>query len=217
MDPASAIGVAASIATFLTIGFQVAERLKEYQSATHEAPAALRDVAVRLPVLLLKVQDVERLCRQGDMSAERSDVLLRVVNGCRRQVDRLDSLLRKLAPKQCSNIRDRSDSRFGLTIKGLRSLYKEKELRIIQQSLQSYESTLTLYFVAPEPSAIRRSGSHDSTLIYDVPATACHGFVGRQELLDRIATAFESHQYDGKSSTVVLLGMGGGFVSDICF
>ncbi|KAI9723893.1 MAG: hypothetical protein M1828_004012 [Chrysothrix sp. TS-e1954] len=210
MDAVSAIGIAASIATFLSIGYRVVERLNEYQLTSREIPKALKDVSLRLPVLLLKIRDVEKLCANGEINVEHRDAIQRVVEGCKRQVVRLDTLLSTLVPQKVLVDGKKRDSRLSLTVKGLKSIYKDKELHSIQQSLQAYESTLTFYFVAPSSDHNdAASDASTSELIFDVPAIACSAFIGRKELLETIDTNIGKQSESTEFNTVVLLGMGG--------
>ena len=91
--------------------------------------------------------------------------------------------------------------------KAIKSIKAEKYIVEIQRTLDTYKSTLTLYFshlTAMVSSDQSLSAAEADSKFYEVPAMGVNYFVGRKYLLDRIQKYFE----DG-ALVVVLIGMGG--------
>lgn len=55
-----AIGLAASIASFVDYGTRVASRVREIKESADNTPAAFEDVSVQLPVLLNVIHDLQK-------------------------------------------------------------------------------------------------------------------------------------------------------------
>ena len=97
-----------------------------------------------------------------------------------------------------------------LLIKGrqdIKSIKAEKNIAEIQRILETYKSSLTLYFghltIMASSGQSLPAVTADSKF-YEVPAMRVNHFVGRKYLLDRIQEFFEEGV-----SVVVLVGMGG--------
>jgi hypothetical protein len=91
--------------------------------------------------------------------------------------------------------------------KAMKSIKAEKSIAETQRILETYKSTLTLYF-----SHLTVMDSPDQSLppvaaeskFYEIPAIRVNHFVGRKYLLDRIHNFFKEG-----ALVVVLIGMGG--------
>ena len=108
----------------------------------------------------------------------------------------------------------KGNSRFSLTIKAFRSLYKEKDVVKIRQMLHEYESTLTFYFSDCSMRASAKSDvqAPDTRRFYEVPGLAAPRFIERKALTESIQEGFAaSNSNDSRSPVVVLQGIGGMF------
>ena len=137
-DPFTIIGTIASIISLVEVSDKVIRRLDEYRKAGDELPPAFAHVSGQLPLLVDILKKSDQGVQSGDIDQDTRKALAPNLEGCRRQVDKLDEILTKLAPES----KDRTFKRFG---KGVRSLWKESDVREIDEQIQRYVSTLTLY------------------------------------------------------------------------
>ncbi|KAK2749585.1 hypothetical protein FQN57_005807 [Myotisia sp. PD_48] len=139
-----------------------------------------------------------------DSTAEES--LKRVLEGCRRQLDKLEQIITELTPDQNASV-------FKKRMKALRSLGKDKKIRDILGLLDQYKSTITLHLATRRIEVEAKPGhtERDKTKIFDLPARKVTHFIGREELLRRISLIVTSHQHvsPNEPAIIVLTGLGG--------
>jgi hypothetical protein len=101
MAEIAAVGFAASIVTYLGVSARALKRRHEYQSTASDAPAVFRDAASQLPLIVKVLErakhDYDSGVRPGAADDAQQQLAI-VVNGCRKQVARLDVLLDKMLP-----------------------------------------------------------------------------------------------------------------------
>src|SRR5277367_6030525 len=133
------VGLVSAIAQFVDFGSKIVERLQDFHSSVNEVPKAFRDVMVELPLLLDTLNRTQAQAESGALSRETQEALLPIVEGCRSQVELLDSTLVKTLPKP-------GDSSLRRSMMAFSSVGQEKKVKQITSTLRKYVQTLTLVF-----------------------------------------------------------------------
>jgi len=206
----AAVSLGASVLSFIDLAGRVTSRLKEFYDSSQDLPHAFRSISDRLPLLLEKIVEIKACCDNGTIDEKRARALKAPVDGCRRQIDALNTILTKSLPVKQDTPGIKKDSRFRLTVKALRSIPKEKNVQKLQQILQEYELAILFYLSDIRPEVNSGSTTDRSTSYYEVPGLAVYKFVPRKTLLDLISQSFVVKTQPGSlSPTTVLIGMGG--------
>ncbi|KAI9863316.1 MAG: hypothetical protein M1813_003758 [Trichoglossum hirsutum] len=194
----AAVGLAASIITFVDATNKILDRLREFHSTTQEIPECFQDIHGRLP-LIIDVMTRIKSRKDGSLTADTQEKLLRTVDGCNKQVALLNKLIEKMLPTL-------DDSQWRRTLKAIESIRRGKDVMAIQETLGRYERTLTLHFSqwSGASTAIAERGS----AYYELPSSQVSQFVERAELLKEIEASFADTSRNTPQK-VVLLGMGG--------
>ena len=195
-----AIGVVSSIINCIEMGIKVADRLEYYLSRTKQPPQIFRTLYDQLPLLIQTFEEIKTACEQEKILAEQQKSLLKTVQGCVRLTKLLEAQL-----EECLPLPD--DSFLIKGKKAIKSIKAEKNIAEIQRILETYKSTLTLYFshlTVMAPSGQSLPALAAESRFYEVPAMRVNHFVGRTYLLNRIQEFFKEG-----ASVVVLVGMGG--------
>lgn len=195
-----AVGVVSSIITCINMSFVVAERLGYYLSRTKQPPQTFRTLHDQLPLLIQTFEEIKTACEEEKISVERQKYLLKTVQGCVRLIKALEANL-----EECLPLPD--DTFLTKGKKVIKSIKAEKRIAEILRTLETYKSTLTLYFshltVIASPGQSLPAVVAESKF-YEIPAIRVNHFVGRKYLLDRI------HKFFNEGAlVVVLIGMGG--------
>lgn len=195
-----AIGVVSSIVTCIDMSFRVADRLGYYLSRTKEPPQTFRTLHDQLPLLIQTFEEIKTACGEEKISVEQQKSLLKTVQGCVRLIKALEANLEECLPMP-------DDTFFTKGKKVIKSFKAERKIAEIQRILETYKSTLTLYF--SHLTVMASSGQNVPAVaamskFYEIPAIRVNHFVGRKYLLDRIHKFFEEG-----ALVVVLIGMGG--------
>ena len=194
-----ALGVVSSIITCIEMSLKVVDRLEYYLSRTKQPPQVFRTLYDQLPLLIQTFEEIKTACENEKISTERQKSLIKTVQGCVRLTTELEAHLEECLPLP-------NDSFLMKGKKALKSITVEKNIAEIQRILETYKSTLTLYF---SHLTIMSSGQSlpavaAKSKFYEVPAMRVNRFVGRKYLLDRIQKSFKEG-----ASVIVLVGMGG--------
>lgn len=200
MSGPGALGVVSSIITCVNMSFVVADRLKHYLSRTKQPPQIFRTLHDQIPLLIQTFEKIKTACETEKISTEHQQFLLKPVQGCVRLTEALEAHL-----EECLPLPD--DSFLTKGRKAIKSIKTEKNIAKDQRILETYKSTLTLYF-----SHLTVMASSDQNLhavaadskFYEIPAIRVNHFIGRGNLLDRIHKFFREG-----ALAVVLIGMGG--------
>ena len=195
-----ALGVVSSIITCIEMSYKVVDRLGYYLSRTKQPPQIFRTLHDQLPLLIQTFEEIKTACEKQKISVEQQKSLLKTVQGCVRLTNALEANL-----EECLPLPD--DSFLIKGKKAIKSIKAEKNIAEFQRILETYKSTLTLYF-----SHLTVMASSDQSLpavaaeskFYEIPAIRVNHFVGRKYLLDRIHKFFKEG-----ALVVVLIGMGG--------
>lgn len=195
-----ALGLVSSIITCIDMSRLVADRLGYYLSRTKQPPQIFRTLHDQLPLLIQTFEEIKAACEKEEISVERQKYLLKTVQGSIRLTQLLEANL-----EECLPLPD--DSFLVKGKKAIKSIGAEKNITEIQRTLETYKSTLTLYF--SHLTVVTSSGQNlpaeaAESKFYEVPAIRVSQFIGRQYLLDRIYKFFNEG-----AVIVVLVGMGG--------
>ncbi len=177
MDPLSAIGVAASIAQFVNLGFQVAARLKEYNAATTDVPKALQHISAQLPLLLRSLERVKTGIEVEKVDLDTRCILKGVVAGCMQQVEKIDRIIEKvlLVP---------GDSLVAKVQKVFVGLKNDEKILAIQKNLQTYISVLILHRVIQGSDA--SLGVNEDSSYFEVRVKKVSPFLERVETMQNL-------------------------------
>jgi hypothetical protein len=186
------VGLAAAIIQFVDFSSKIVERLQDFHSSVNEAPNAFRDVKAELPLLLNTLKRTQAQAESGDISRETQEALLPVVEGCRSQVELLDSTLTKTLPKL-------GDSSWRRGMMAFSSVGQEKKVEQITSTLRKYVQTLT-YHQATDPTKLV---IRPSKPCFMMPFDRDQSFVGREDILQELKSRFKNQR------RVALAGIGG--------
>ena len=202
MDPVTAIGLASSIITFVSLGTRIAKRIRELSEAG-DVPEVFRDIKTRLPLLIsivVRTQDETK-----DLSLEALQAFEEVVRSCFQQVSQLDDILKKV-------MISKGDSRLKKTVRAGISLVEEGRVQRIATALMDNVQLLTFLNVTPaekdRPKTERRPSEPlpsyvSATGLFLVPFSRDARFIGRENDLQSIDSSFGVH------SRVAISGIGG--------
>jgi hypothetical protein len=135
------VGIVASIVQLVDFGSKVLLRLNEFQSSLGEIPKTYRHVKAELPVLLDTLGQTKHAISAGSIRDETKQALLPAIDGCRIQVELLETLIEKTLPL-------RDDSWAAKSRKAFSSLRQESKVEKITTDLRGYIHTLTYYHAA---------------------------------------------------------------------
>ena len=189
------LGIAASIAQFVSLGAQFVERLQDFHSRAVDIPLFLQDMSDQIPLLV-------RICEIIHQNGvdENDKELLRLIRGCIKHVSELDKLSGNLAPSV-------EDNRFRRTQKAIRSMWIEKKLRAAQGSLETYKTSLILYHELSSNTSIAPS-KFNQGVCHSFPTLSASQLVKRKELLMKMRKSLTETSNAGPR-VVILIGMGG--------
>jgi hypothetical protein len=133
------ISVVANIIQLVDFSSKVLHRLDEFRSGVGQVPKSFQHVSAELPVLKATLQNVREAIEASSLSEETEKALIPAIEGCKEQIQVLDSLLAKILPNT-------TDSRLRRSTKAVLSLNQEAKVENITKILHSYIRTLTFYY-----------------------------------------------------------------------
>ena len=190
MDPLTAVGVAASIVQFISYGINVAQRLKEYNSAASDVPKSLQHIAAQMPLLLNALDRVKTGSAIEGVDLDTRCILKGVVSGCRKQVEKIDAIIDKVLYVPGDSLVTRVQKVFV-------GLKNDDKVAAIEKNLQTYISILILHRVIEGSEAA--SAAFDDTSYFEVPVRKVAPFTERSELKE----AIEEHLHPAATSQVL--------------
>ncbi|KAF2500541.1 TPR-like protein [Lophium mytilinum] len=194
-DALAVISVVASIVQLVDFGNRVLLRLNEFHTSAGEVPKTFQHIKAELPVLLDTLEQTKTGIQSGSVRDETKKALLPAINGCRAQIELLDTVIGKILPLSSDSWREKSR-------KAVSSLRQDAKVRKIRSDLQGYIQTLTFYHAAAS-SAVRPLIQNPSSPSSTVPFRRDRDFVDRDILS-------EIHQKCSQpASRVALVGLGG--------
>jgi hypothetical protein len=186
------VGLVSAIVQFVDFGSNIVERLQDFHSSVSEVPKAFRDVKVELPLLLDTLKRTRAQAQSGAVSRETQEALLPVVEGCRSQVELLDSTLVKTLPKP-------GDSSWRRGMMAFSSVGQEKKVEQITSTLRNYVQTLTYH----QTAGATRLAIRPIKPCFIMPFDRDQSFVGRKDVLKEMENRFKIQR------RVALAGIGG--------
>jgi hypothetical protein len=140
-EAVAVVGIVASIVQLVDFGSRVLLRLNEFQSSVGEVPKTFQHIKAELPVLLDTLKQTKTAIQAGSIRDETKKALLPAIDGCRTQVELLDTVIAKVLPLS-------GDSWTKKSRKAVSSLRQDAKVKKIRTDLQGYIQTLTYYHVA---------------------------------------------------------------------
>ena len=186
------VGLVSAIAQYVDFGLKIVERLQDFHSSVNEVPKAFRDGRVELPLLLDTLKRTQAKAESGALSRETQEALLPVVEGCRSQVELLESTLVRTLPKP-------GDSSLRRGMMAFSSVGQEKKVKQITSTLCKYIQTLTYYEATSATKLVIRL----TKPCFIMPFDRDKGFIGREDILQEIEGRFKNQ------CRVALAGIGG--------
>ncbi|KAL8801249.1 MAG: hypothetical protein Q9182_004598 [Xanthomendoza sp. 2 TL-2023] len=199
------LGVAANVLQFITAGYQLLDRVIEFQSKTKDVPAVFKEIRIQLPLIIETCKKLSEDDHPLDTTT-----FLEVVRGCFEHVQHLDTLLSKMIPED-------QDSRAVRTWKAIGSVRLEKKLMECQNVLETYKTALILHLSRRGPATSQSRNqdpahalSSQRDTCYSYPSSQVSQFIGQEDLLDKVDKTLLPPSIDSRRANVaVLLGMGG--------
>jgi hypothetical protein len=190
------IGIAASIIQIVDTCSKVIDRIQDFRRDT-----AFRDISSQLSLLMKDIEAINSPEYKNLLDSETEEALVRVLEGCRRQLVKLDQLIQGMTPAR--------SSRFGRAWKGIQSLGKDNKVQEISGILSGYKSTITLHLASRRVQDLHVNNASPTTTksFFEVPGLKVSNFVGRTELLEQIELTLVCGK--ANPAVVVLTGVGG--------
>ena len=188
MDPLSALSIASNIIQFVSFGYKVTKRLREYTSAVAgEVPKSLQIISSQLPLLLNALDRVK-----SDVEDERFDldtrcILKGVVAGCMDQVAKVERIVEKVLHVPEESLAAKARRTFV-------SLNSDDKLSAVEKNLQTYISVLILHRVIDNSVAVPATA--EESVYFDVREKKVSPFYERDDLIKEIDT----HLHDAATS-----------------
>ncbi|KAF5871433.1 putative nb-arc and tpr domain protein [Botrytis fragariae] len=191
------LGIASNVIAVVDACTKIQNRIQSYRQNT-----AFRDLSLQLPLLISAIESLRSSQYRGLLDSPTEKALVRVLEGCLRQLQTLEGLIKDLTPSDTA-------SKFQKTWKGIRSFGKDTKVREIVGILAEYKSTIALHLstVHTQITTKPEASLPNKKSYFDVPQSRVSNFVGRKDVLNRIQTALEASHND--PSIVVLTGVGG--------
>lgn len=140
-EAVAVVSVAASIIQLVDFSSRAFRRLEEFNSKLDNVPKSFHHIKVQLPLLLATLKQIEQAIASGVIKHETEIALLPVVNGCKVQIDALDTIIDKVSPTVNDSWAKRSRKAFA-------SLKQESSADKICSTLKGYVQTLAFYQAA---------------------------------------------------------------------
>jgi hypothetical protein len=135
------ISVVANIIQLVDFSSKVLQRIDEFRSGLGEIPKSFRHFSAELPVLKVTLQRIGEALEAGLVKDETEKALIPAIEGCKEQIQLLDTLLAKILPIA-------TDSRLRRSTKAVLSLNQEAKFESITKTLRGCVGTLTFYYTA---------------------------------------------------------------------
>jgi hypothetical protein len=135
------VGVVSSIVQLVDFGSKVLLRLNDFQSTARDTPKTFQHIKAELPVLLNTLKQTRSAIENDSLSDETQAALLPAIDGCRVQVDLLNTMIEKVLPLPSDSWGERSR-------KTISSLRQDGKVQKIRTDLQGYIQALTYYHAA---------------------------------------------------------------------
>lgn len=214
MSGLEAISVLTNIVQIISLGKEVLLRLNEFRQNVNDLPDSFTHVAVQLPLLLETLTRINEEASHGSVSPATENALKPVILSLRREIVKLDVVLRKVLPS--------ANASTGQKVwKALRSVSLQKDVDEFAGVIRDYVINLTAFQVTQNGDrivqlikVIENQRLHEKIpmleiftpvcmLRYDTQYNDTEHFVGRQDVLGSIDTQFLDN------NRVAIAGIGG--------
>jgi hypothetical protein len=128
-----------SINQLIDFSANTVRRLEQYQSDAREVSKSLQDIGTELSVLSTILHRIRQAVEADTAGNGARDVLIPMINGCRRLIMRLDNIL-ALQPE--------IDTWQSATNKAIVTQSQEQEVKTITKRLRDNIATLNFYYTA---------------------------------------------------------------------
>ena len=200
------IGLINNIVSFVAYGKKVVDRLHEFEAQVKDIPRALRDIKTGLPLLLNTLDETQDQAKASLINGDVVAALSPVVDGCREQVEELESILVMIVPSE-------TDHKWQVRRKALSSVHQEKKIKAIWDTLQKYVQLLTFYQATKGAGGLdlknylyttrSRSPRPETRTLFLVPFERDHAYIDRAGIMQELEKRSENHRRIG------LTGIGG--------
>lgn len=200
------IGLISNIISFAEYGKKIVDRLHDYETQANEVPKVLRDIKAELPLLLNTLDETKEQAKAGMVDEDTQAALSPVVDGCRKQVKELEDILVKILPTEM-------DHKWRVRRKALSSVFQEKKVRSIGDTLQRYVQILTYYQATKGAGGLdlrdylhttrSRSPRPEARTLFLVPFERDQGYIDRAGIMGEVDEKSKSHR------RISLAGIGG--------
>ena len=191
------LGITSSVLQIADACSKILDRIQAFQQNL-----AFHDLVVQLPLLINVVKGLDTQKYRELLDDSTKHALSRVLEGCLRQLRRLETLIQSISPHEAA-------SKFEKTWKGIRSFGKDTKIREILGALTEYKSTITLHLSSVHVHSVQRpkATSEIADSIFDVPSSRLSHFVGRSSVFGEIKKTIDS---SATSPTVIVITGAGG-------
>ncbi|KAL8936556.1 MAG: hypothetical protein Q9211_004127 [Gyalolechia sp. 1 TL-2023] len=193
------LSLVSSIVSLVDISSRCLTRLHEFKSVDTHTPAVCQDILNQLPTLLEIVQKLKARS-SGDLLGQTPQAgLTSAVDGCIRQIHKIDRLIEKWTPSG-------QESHMKRLYKAIGSVHNDRKIMEALGILETYKTTLHMYLT----TSIGCSSPKPMASIYALPSRQLTYFVGRQDIFQTISHHLTSTAVNLVGHRVVVLtGMGG--------
>lgn len=137
-DPLSTVGAIANVLQLIEFSAKVLSRLNDYRSKGNELPSAFAHIDSQLPILKEVLEKTKLGIDNQSISPDEVKVIEPCLRGCEQQMKKLNEVLSAILPEA----QDKSLKRL---TKGVRSIWKESEVRDANAEISAYVERLTFY------------------------------------------------------------------------
>ncbi|KAL8711263.1 MAG: hypothetical protein Q9225_007149 [Loekoesia sp. 1 TL-2023] len=198
-EAVAALGFVSSVVSLIDISSRCMSRLHDFKSTNGQTPAVYEDILNQLPLLLEIIHKLKARFSEELLSQDAESAVFSSINGCIRQISKVDKLIEKWTPSAKESSIKRLRKAFG-------SVHDEKKIMEALRVLEMYKTTLHMY----STTSSRPASTESSTGVYDLPFKQLSYFVERQGIFQTLSHHLENTVGDTAGHRVIVLtGMGG--------
>ncbi|KAI7329445.1 hypothetical protein KC315_g6145 [Hortaea werneckii] len=138
-DPITAVGAIASVIQLIDFSARLLARLIEYRSKDNELPSAFMHIHNQLPLLREVLEKSREGINSQIISQNEVKAIEPCLRGCQQQIEKLTVILSAILPED----QDNAAKRFK---KGIQSMWKESEVKTLEDEIGWYVTRLTFYY-----------------------------------------------------------------------
>lgn len=177
------ISFVSAIVSLTEIGWRLVERMKDFQSETQGAPEVFRHITAQLPIVFDSLKRTEAIAKAGKMDTATQEALIPALDGCREQLQLLDTILDRYLPVKV-------DSAWGKRKRAWKSVLEDKETKKIVGELDRYIAILTFHNTCGIIKVARKLPPRCTR----IPVGRDPSFVDRPEIFAEMYLSFQSNR-----------------------